>query len=242
MNNLKVWTFHPVSRNSILYVLLSIFFLILQKSLQANVPFMNQYFLKKIFFDEWFVILSAIPTLWLLLRHRESSKYFFAIFCTLAVFRSLESLVLNFNKVIMVILFLQNCLSYLFYQLIGWTFSRSIFNSNYPSDHLSQPMSLKIPVHVTCGSKVFDGHLTNWDNQGVFIHLTEPWVGKRSDIKVDIEFRGHHFGGTGKVVTATWDKKGIGLEWREKTKSGHLSWDALVELFEDFGWNPQLLR
>lgn len=242
MNNLKVWTFHPVSRNSILYVLFSLFFLVLQKSLQANLPFLNLVFLKKILIDEWFVVLAALPTIWLLLRHRLNSKYYFAFLSTLIVFRSLESLILNFNKVIMVILFIQICMSYLIYQLISWTFSRSIFNSNYPIDQLNQPMSLKIPVQVIAGTKVFEGHLTNWDSQGVFIYLQEAWSGKRRDIKVDIHFRGHQFGGTGKVVTATWDRMGIGLEWREKKKSGHLSWDALIELFEDFGWDPQLLR
>ena len=242
MNNLKVWTFHPVSRNSILYVLLSLFFLVLQKSLQANLPFLNQVFLKKVLLDEWFVFVSSLPALWLLLRHRLAGKYAFAFLSSLIVFRSLESLVLNFNKVIMVILFIQICLSYLFYQLISWTFSRSIFNSNYPIDQLNQPMSLKIPVQLFCADRTYEGHLTNWDKYGVFVHLSEPWSGKRSDVKLEINFRGHEFGCVGKVVTATWDHFGIGLEWKEKKKTGHLSWDALIELFEDFGWDPQLLR
>jgi len=103
-------------------------------------------------------------------------------------------------------------------------------------------MSLKIPVTLKCGDKTLEGNLTNWDKYGIFVNLTEPWSGKRSDVRVDILFRGHEFGGVGKVVTATWDHMGIGLEWREKKKSGNLSWDALIELFEDFGWDPQLLR
>jgi hypothetical protein len=242
MRNLKVWTFHPVARNSIIFILLSLLFIILHKSLHTNLPFMNRVFLERIFWDEWYIFLAALPAMWSLLSHRPHSKYFFVLLVGVVIFRVFESLVLNFNKVIMILLFIYVCISYMLYQLIDWTFSRSIFSPNFPVDVLNQPMSHKITVGLNVADKSYQGIMTNWDESGVFVYLDEPWTFRRKQILVTVELNGHRFAASGKVVTATWDKKGIGVEWDHRSVDNYLSWNSLMELFEDYGWVPQLLR
>jgi hypothetical protein len=242
MNNLKVWTFHIATRNTLIFIIFSILLVILQKSLQSNLPFLNTVFLKRALLDEWYIVLSALPAMWLLIRHKINAKYAFGFFCILVTFRSLESLILNFNKISMMILFIYVCLAYSFFQLLSWTFSRSMFSSNYLVDELHDPMSLKIPIELKIADQSYQGHLTNWDSQGVFVYLDRPWVSKRRNVVAEVLLQGHRFGAKGTVVTATLDRRGIGLEWKNTKLPELQPWESLMELFDDFGWIPQLLR
>jgi len=63
MQNLKVRTFHPTLRNVMIFVLLSLAFIVLQRSLQSGLPFMNRVFLWGGVRSEWPLILLALPVL-----------------------------------------------------------------------------------------------------------------------------------------------------------------------------------
>ena len=242
MQNLKVWTFHSAARNTMLFMVLSIFFLILQKSLQSSLPFLNLVFLQKSLMDEWGILVIALPAFVMTYRHNSHARYFFAFFCAAVIFRSLEGLFLNFNKVLMIVLFLYVCMTYTFYQLLSWSFSRAVFSPNYRLDNLDAPMAVRVAVTVGSDEKSFQGYLTNWDQEGAFLYLEEPWDDRIREVTLDIIIEGHMFGAKGSVVCAAWDGKGIGVEWNKKPVADKLSWSALVDLFEDMGWEPRLLR
>lgn len=242
MNNLKVWTFHPVARNALFFVLLSLFFIILQKSLHSNLPFMNRSFIEKVLQDEWPLLLCALPAVLMIFRHRSYSRYAFTIFCAAVMFRSLEGLFLDFNKVLMAVLFLYVCLAYTFYQLLKWTFSRAVFTPNYPHDILSEPMSHKIHATVTCGDLTKSCLLTNWDAEGAFIYLYEEWPTKVKTAELIVKIGEISFVAKGSVVAVTLDNRGIGVEWSKTSSNQGLPWRSLVALFDDLGWSPQLLR
>jgi hypothetical protein len=242
MNNLKVWTFHPVARNALLFVLLSFFFIVLQKSLHSNLPFMNRSFLEKVFFDEWPLLVIALPAVLMIFRHQGYSRYAFTFFCAAVMFRSLEGLFLDFNKILMVVLFIYVCLAYTFYQLLKWTFSRAVFTPNYPQDILTEPMSHKIHAVLVCGDISKPCLLTNWDSEGAFIYLHEEWPAKVKSAELSIKIGEHSFAAKGSVVAVTWDNRGIGVEWNNTHSNQGLPWKSLVTLFDDLGWSPQLLR
>ena len=225
-----------------IFMVLSLFFLILQKSLQSSLPFLNIVFLQKSIIDEWGILIISITAFVMTYRQNHNARYFFGIFCAAVIFRSLEGLFLNFNKILMIVLFTYVCMTYTFYQLLNWSFTRAIFSPNYLIDNLHSPMALRIPVKVTNEDKIFEGYLTNWDQEGAFLFLDQVWDDRIRDVTVDIQLEGHDFGAKGSVVSATWDGKGIGVEWNKKSLPGKLSWSALVDLFEDLGWEPRLLR
>lgn len=242
MQNLKVWTFHPTARNTLLFVVLSFLFLVLQRSLQSSLPFMNIVFLKKTAIDEWPIWMGSLPAVWLILRHQAASRTAFAIFCALVVFRSLEGLFLNFNKVLMIVLFIYVCMAYAFYQLLTWTFTRAVFSPNFKSDDLHPPMAHRIPLVLQVGESALRGYLTNWDSEGAFVYLEEPWSDSVKSAELGLVIEGEKFGAKGSVVTVTMDGKGIGLEWDKDPILEKRSWTSLVELFNDLGWTPHLLR
>lgn len=242
MQNLKVWSFSSVARNTIVFMVLSVFFLVLQKSLHASLPYLNWTFLKKTLVDEWIVLSFLVPAVVHVYRHNVRSRYLFGLFCCAIVFRSLEGLFLNFNKVLMVVLFLYICIAYMFYQLITYAFTRAAYSTNYAPDILLEPMAKKVPVRLQVGEKEYTGHLTNWDSSGAFVYLSAPWAHASAEVTVAVEFESHVFQAKGSVVCATFDDRGIGIELEKSRVTESRSWTSMVELFEEFGWDPRLLR
>jgi hypothetical protein len=242
MEKLKVWTFHLAARNTIVFVLLSVFFVLLQKSLQANLPYLNPLFLKRALEEEWPTVLVALVTAWSLVRHRSYSKHLFAFLCLIVSYSTIVSLILSFNKILMVVLFIYVCTAFAIYQFLENTFTSAIFLSNYRPDQLNEPMALKIPVKIKLGDQNTQGFLTNWDDEGVFVYLDASWESRRKDVELEVELKGNTFGAKGTVVTATWDRRGIGVEWKQTSIDQMHSWQALMDLFDDYGWTPKLLR
>lgn len=242
MQNLKVWSFSSVARNTIVFMVLSVFFVVLQKSLHASLPYLNVTFLKKALADEWVVVSLLIPAVVHVYRHNVRSRYLFGLFCCAVIFRSLEGHFLNFNKVLLVVLFLYICIAYMFYQLITYAFTRAAYSPNYAPDILLEPMAKKVSVRLIVGEKEFLGHLTNWDSSGAFVYLAVPWVHKSAKVGLAVEFEGHVFQAKGSVVCATFDDRGIGIELDDIKVTESLSWTSMIDLFEAFGWEPSLLR
>lgn len=242
MQNLKVWTFHPTARNTLVFIVLSLLFLILQRSLQSSLPFMNVVFLRKTLIEEWPILVGALPALWLVFRHRASARYAFVFFCVLVVFRSLEGLFLNFNKVLTIVLFIHVCMAYAFYQLQSWTFNCAVFSPNFRSDNLRAPMAHRIPLVLVADGASYRGYLTNWDSEGAFVYLESAWSDSSKKASMELVIEGEKFGAKGSVVTVTLDRRGIGLEWDKTPLAEKRSWGSLIELFDNLGWSPHLLR
>lgn len=242
MDNLKVRSFHPTSRNALLFMLLSLVFLVLQKSLQSGLPFLNLAFLKKVTADEWPVLVLGLPAAYTTFRQRRSAPRWFALFTALVTFRALEGLFLDFNKMVLVVLFCQVVISYAFYQLMVWTSTRASFAPNFSTDGLHLPMGRCIPVTVSTGTKESAGRLTNWDEDGAFIWLESPLPPAARVASVRVRWEGHDFHEKGSIVSGTWDETGIGIEWDKSSLENEESWATLMAIFADYGYEPKLLR
>jgi hypothetical protein len=242
MQNLKVRTFHPTLRNAMVFVLLSMAFIVLQRSLQSGLPFMNSVFLMGVARDEWPLAVLALPVLYGCWRHRTWSRTAFAVFCTWVAFKGMEGLFLNFDKMVLVVLFFQVVFSYAFYQLLTWTFGLAFFSPNYQADTQHPPMGLKVPaVFTITGSAPLTGRLTNWDRQGAFVHLDVSLPPGAVVGELAVIWEGRPFKAKGAVVAETWDGRGIGIEWQDQLNADG-GWAELVALFEDYGNRPGLLR
>lgn len=242
MRNLKVWTFHPTSRNAILFMLLSVLFLVLQQSLQSGLPFMNTAFLKKVLLDEWPVLVFIIPALYSTFKqHRRAPKYF-ALYAMVVAFHSLEGLFLDFNKLVLLVLFFHVVIAYGFYQLLTWTYARAAFTPNFKADTLHIPMGKMINVEIKSGENLIQGRLTNWDEDGAFIWLEQKCPLPSSHVTVSINWEGYIFEAKGTIVSGTWDERGIGIEWRHSIIEIETGWKNLMAVFSDYGYDPRLLR
>lgn len=242
MHNLKVWTFHPNSRNATFFMVLAIIFLVLQKSLQSGLPFMNLAFLKKVLVDEWVVLLFLLPALFATLKQRKSAPRFFIVFCGVVAFRSLESLFLDFNKLVLLVLFFHVVISYGFYQLLEWTYGRASFTPNFTCDGLFRPMGRAIEVQVKVDDAIVRGRLTNWDEDGAFLWLADKLPARARNVAVTVFWENHEFQAKGTIVSGTWDGTGIGIEWHTTTVETEDGWKNLMALFGDYGYDPSLLR
>ena len=242
MDNLKVWTFHPTSRNALGFIFLSVLFLVLQQSLQSGLPFLNVAFLKKVLTDQWLLIMISLPAVYTTLRQRKTAPRWFAIFTAFVAYRSLEGLFLDFNKLVLVVLFFHVVISYAFYQLMQLTYTRAAFSPNYAVDTLHTPMGMPIPVSLAHGNLTLTGRLTNWDDDGAFVWLESELDSTVKVVSIQVLWEGHVFQEKGAVVSGTWDGKGIGIEWEKTLPTEEDGWCNLMALFEDYGYEPKLLR
>lgn len=242
MQNLKVWTFHPTSRNAVLFMLLSVVFIVLQQSLQSGLPFLNAIFLRKVMLDEWPIIVFILPALYSILRQHRSAPRYFALYAIVVAFHSLEGLFLDFNKLVLLVLFFHVVIAYGFYQLLTWTYARAPFTPNFTPDTLHTPMGKTIDVEVKSGEHLIKGRLTNWDEDGAFIWLEEKISKSIPRVSVSIVWEGHRFEAKGTIVSGTWDERGIGIEWRHSIVETENGWKNLMAVFSDYGYDPKLLR
>lgn len=242
MKLLKVRTFHPTMRNTLIFMVLSIVFLLLQQSLQVGVPFLNGTFLKNSGRQLLVVFLLAIPTASVIFKHSKWAPGAFAIFCAFIAFKSLEALFLDFNKLLLVVLFTHVAISYVFYQLLHLTLSRASFEPNFRSNELHSPLGERILAQVTWNNEILTGALCNWDESGAYFKLDVPGPKLARNVDVTVSWHDHEFRAKGTIVTETWDGRGIGIEWDNQSNTDEHSWHMLMTLFEEYGYEPHLLR
>ncbi len=242
MKNLKVRIFHPSVRNAIIFIGLSLLFRVLQESLQSGLPFLNATFLWKVARDDWFVLVVAVLAITFCALHAPSGPRLFAVFSGVVAFRALEGLFLNFDKLVLVLLFFQVVFSYAFYQLLSWTFRLAPFVPNFRMDDIYAPTSPRIPITFFTRDRSWTGCLTNWDEHGAFALLDTPLPDDVHIAEAKVEWAGGTFLAKGAVVTGTWDGRGIGIEWRNGHQDGERGWRDFTALFSDLGYDPVLLR
>lgn len=242
MQKLKVRTFHPTARNTIVFVVLSAALIVLQNSLQSGLPFLNFTFLTKMLKDEWLLWVLALPVVFATARHMPSCTQFFALFSGYVAFRSLEGLFLSFDKLVLIVLFFHVVFSYGFYQLLVWTFERAYFSPNYREDAQTSPMGVTVQASFQTENQIFSGRLTNWDDEGAFLFLDQPLAHGPYRGKVEVLWEGHVFEAKGSVVSETLDGKGIGIEWIKDNEPVRGTWSEFIALLGDYGLDPRLLR
>ncbi len=241
MKNLKVWLFHPTVRNTLVFVFLSLLFVVVQRSLHAGLPFVNATFLEASLREEWVLVAAAIPLVLSLVRHHRSLVVLFPLFVALVTYRSLEGIFLNFNKVLLVVLFVYVCIAYMLHQLMSASVRRASFTPNYAPSVLGHPIGVRLPVTLTASGEQRVGYLTNWDHEGAFVWLEDAWHAGRG-VTLAVSAFGVAFQAKGTVVATAWDNRGIGVELERVRSFDGQGWDALIELLDDRGFQPALLR
>src|SRR5665648_159021 len=118
MEQLKVKKKDTIIMNVVIYLCLSFFFLYIQHAYRYHLaPFSLVYFQKGIELF-WYVAVSLVVTAILIWRHHKYSVFFYQVSIFLIVFKVIEGLFMEFNKIIVVAMFFYITISYFLYQLL----------------------------------------------------------------------------------------------------------------------------
>lgn len=242
MEQLKVRRKDSVVFNAIIFLLLSFVFLYLQYAYRHQLSPLSVTYLRKSVELFWYVSVPVGLAIFFLWRIRPLGIYLYAA-CTLLVsFKVIEGLFIEFNKVIVVALFFYVIISYFIYQILNQYFTTAAINANYDRDDLFPPMLREIPCMAIVAEREHPGILTNWDDDGCFLKLSERAVLPRKT-GLRIRFEGREFFQEGEVVAQTQDFLGVGIRFKASEKSlKTFNWAEFVELVHELGFGPERLR
>ncbi len=243
MEQLKVIKKDVLILNVLIYLLLSFAFLYLQYAYRFHLSPFSLIYLKKSVELFWYVIAPIILSSWMIWKLHEKSVYFFNFCILLVSFKVVEGVFIEFNKIIVVALFFYLVISYFLYQLLREYRGLASLNSCYSSQDLFDPILKKIPCVYETELGHFPGFLTNWDEEGCFIFLSESLASLPKEGKVKVHFKGREFIQDGEVVAHSRDLQGLGIKFHKSIKSlNSFNWSEFTELVEELGFKPERLR
>jgi hypothetical protein len=243
MEQLKVIKKDVLILNILIYLLLSFAFLYLQYAYRFHLSPFSLVYLKKSLELFWYAIIPILFSSWMIWKLHEKSVYFFNFCIFLVSFKVVEGVFIEFNKIIVLALFFYLVISYFLYQLLKEYRGLASLNSRYSSEDLFGPILKKISCVYETEMGAFSGFLTNWDDEGCFIYLSQPLTGLPKEGKIRVEFKGREFIQDGEVVAHSRDLQGLGIKFHKSIKSlNSFNWSEFTELVDELGFKPERLK
>lgn len=242
MEQLKVKKKDVLVLNMILYLGLSFLFLYLQYAYRHHLSPFSLAYLRKSMELFWYISIPILFSVIFIWRHNHLGLTAYGICVSIVSYKVIEGLFIEFNKIIVIALFCYTVISYFLYQLYKHYLSLASLNANYSPDDLFEPLLKLIPCTLKVEENQISGFLTNWDEEGCFVHLNEP---KRigSHLEVEISFHGRKFTQQGEVVAHSVDLTGIGIKFGKTPKGLEIfNWSEFNELVHELGFKPERLR
>jgi hypothetical protein len=242
MEQIKLKKRETIIKNTIIHIFLSYIFLYLEYAFRHHLSPLSGTFIKKS------VYLFGIPagiflvTIFLIWRFNRQALSLYSISVFFVLFKVIEGLVVDFNKIILLGLFCYIVVSYFLYQLLADYFSRAFVTPNYNQSDLFDPLLKKIDVMIEVNEKQINGYLTNWDEEGCFIKMQgeQPLHGV---VKVIINFKDRDFEQLGEVVAHSRDLTGVGIKFYPSSKELNVfNWTEFIELVNELGFQAERLR
>jgi hypothetical protein len=242
MQQLKVRKKDTLILNVLIYLTLSFFFLYLQHAYRHHLsPFSLVYF-RKGFELFWYVALTLSLSAVLIWKHHSRSLFMYQLSIFLVSFKVVEGLFIEFNKIIVVAMFFYSIISYFLYQLLKHYLGLASINPNFMPSDLFRPLLRDIPCRINWNDKQAAGTLSNWDDEGCFIKLTEP-TDLPSSVEVTVFFSNREFVQNGEVVASTHDLQGVGIKFGKTLKDLNVfNWSEFMEILHELGFQPERLR
>lgn len=227
-----------IIRNFCLFLLCSIFFVHLVKSLELGKSALNYIEIKQTTLENWWILVVLFPTLYTVFWVKRTSKYFLIAFFCVVFYSSLIPLFGKFDKTIFILNFIFITLYFLFYFFWSDEIKDSIYCPGFSPNNIQINSDFGLNAQVLdLRNYEFKGHITNWDSNGCFIYLEHPIKACRGRVAVNIEFEGKDFNQKGRVVSSF--DNGIGVQFElGKKPSKKYGWPEFFDILIDRGYYP----
>ncbi len=239
---LKIRKREPIILNTVLFVMIGLFFLHVQYAYRTKLSAFSWYLLWATVKLYWPVIPLSLLSIWTAWTLRPSSRRFFSWIVSLICFFTLSGLYIDFNKVIVLALFFLAVIAHLLYQQLKFVLSWACYQSNYLKEDLFSPVLTKISGELKQGEVTHKFYLTNWDEHGMFIFFESP-LKLKGKVALTINYDHLHFQGDGEVVAYSADFHGVGLKLNKNAPQvDKFFWSDFVQMSDELGLNPARLR
>ncbi len=142
----------------------------------------------------------------------------------------------SFDKLVLVFNFFFLIVSYMFYLLLKSEKGESVYDPRFKKYFLGNKSEYKIPCHVSHGEKKYQGYLTNWDSDSIFVYIdSKERVSLSGRVDLEFEFGRNKFNNNGIVRTMYGNGYGITL----KKSDDDFNWKKLYNVLSDRGYKPR---
>lgn len=168
------------------------------------------------------------------------SSVFFMIFFLFVFGNIFYFFILADNKLVLTASFLYLIFSFCLWLLWKDELKDVVYHPAYSFFDMDDPYIVKIKSKMSDNEgENYLGFLTNWSEQGCFIHLKNINLIKRNKVAVEIYFEGIKFSATGVIVSSYFRGVGVKLNNSNEVRD---SWKGFYSIIESRGYKPMLQR
>ena len=226
--------------NSIIFVILSSFFLYTIHAKSLDIPFYSIKGLTIIYGLGGLTILFMLATVyWMIFLRRNSSKLILAylsstwLYCFYVLYQA------NLDKTLLLFVFLYILLSFYFYLLWDDEISLACYNPNFSFYDIDQSVLLSINLSIVpLKGKSVVVKLRNWDERSVFVETDKKISGP---VSIELKFEERIFKAKGIVITQYDGYHGVGIRLLNKA-TNQFSWPMLFDILHSRGFLPSWVK
>lgn len=246
MEKIKVIKSHPVYINLLLFSFMGILLVALQLSLQSNTSLFTKSFILNLLVNKSAISLTFLTLLIAQFFNKKYVHLLFRFHVTVVTFSVFQSLVLDFNKVILILMCGFITIAYIFDQLIKSVTKMACYHSPFDFDSLWDP-SISCPkIVLQQGEKNISGVCINWDDGGVLVKILDAnvmeSVNYRHVLEVSYVEQGQTIQVEGQIVSFSHNYRILGIIIIKQSKKNPISWSELLEIWSDRGLDPEWVR
>ncbi len=239
---MKIFYRGPVVWNLILFIMFSFAFLYLQEVFYNLTSLLNKTLLLEfIKGNALFVSLLSLTAL-SVYKMNHWSRALICLVIGLTTMLTINNLIEEFSKIILVLLFFYLVLFLYTFQFYLMDLRESFYNPGFTKNDLFSPMSKKITCELVDNEqmKVFAGYLTNWSQEGCHIKINGevPSITRIDELK--LIFENHEFSEPAFLVSKNSSLGTCGIKFKQSSNK-NLGWRDFYEIIEKMGYSPERL-
>lgn len=191
--------------------------------------------------ESWLIIISFIGII-SIFRLSKWSLFFMPLAALSSAGHSLYLLQADFNKLIMIILFLQIVVSFYFFINLRYELRLSAYNPCVSGlmSFFKPKLALPVIVHEEGHeSAEIMGQLTNWDSESCYIKLNSMEQFKGNDISLIVDHMGLQFRQDGTIVSIARDNQSVGILFKESQNNSPFGWKDFYYILDNKGILPE---
>lgn len=214
--------------NEIIFVFLSLVYLHISFSLDADISSLNLDLFLNLLKGIPFVVAFSIITALSILFVRKISIPLLSLFTLLIIYKTFSVFFVSYNKLLLTMNITYLICSYNMVLLLGEELKQAIYKPQFKNSSLEVENYKRVKIRINVGTREFIGNITNMDENGLVFKLDikTPIKGK---VLFTIDFQGNEFKGTGVIATRYQNGYGI-LVQKTKKSQGILFWEDFYNI------------
>jgi hypothetical protein len=225
--------------NLVLFIMFSFVMLHVTKAVTSETSAFDQELLRTNIMQYKYLAGLFLLTILSIFKLKKVSKLMFVLTSVIMIALTIDAIIFSFSKMILIILFFYTVIAYYNFQFLKTELKESYYNPKFSKQWLFNPMLYKFECVLVKGDKSYKGYLTNWNENGCYVHLDEP-KSLKGKFEVKIELDGKEFINKGFVVSSKKGNDGIGLKFYDNNDTIY-NWNNFYKITENMGFDPEYL-